>query len=105
MTHATNTAPLATAEPHARPCPHCGNRSHFVGYDHCGYPGACDCDPRGTGRACYCQVTLTQAFTVRADGSVEYAAFEGGGSGAEIGDYTAINCAKCGYRLWEDGAA
>jgi hypothetical protein len=83
-------------------CRGCGNRAEFVGTDARGYPGdACDC-----GREeCVCVAELTQPFTVGADGEVHYATFTGGGSGAEIGAYTSINCAACGALVWSEPVA
>ncbi len=81
-------------------CPSCGNTRSFVGYDDRGYPGSDECEC-GKG-VCECEVTLKQHFTVHCDGSVDYQAFEGGGSGAEIGDYTRIQCAVCGQRIWTE---
>src|SRR5713226_1549440 len=79
-------------------CPSCGNTRLFVGYDDRGYPGPDECEC-GKG-VCECEVTLKQHFTVQGDGSIDYQAFEGGGRGAEIGDYTRIECAVCGQCIW-----
>lgn len=79
-------------------CPSCGNTRSFVGYDDRGYPGPdeCECGKR----ICECEVTLEQHFTVHADGSIDYHAFEGGGRGAQIASYTRIKCAVCKELIW-----
>ncbi len=79
-------------------CPVCGNTERFIGIDDHGYPGEdCDCDQD----PCVCEVTLRQPFTVT-DGQEHYAAFEGGGFGAEIGSYTRVECADCGAEIWRE---
>lgn len=99
-------------------CPACGEREAFVGTDHRGADGsdACDCDGAGPeengGHADDCavlaDVVLTQTFRVieqdgtREGAALDYDAFEGGESGAEIGSYTRIACGRCGAVLWQD---
>jgi len=79
-------------------CPCCGSTERFIGYDAHGFPGeACECDQD----PCVCEVTLRQAFAV-VSGEECYQAFEGGGSNAEIGAYTRIECADCGQVIWRE---
>lgn len=90
-------------------CPKCPNRTHFIGWDHDGYGGPLECecgayDEYGgaSGAECCCSAVLRQPFTILPDGEVVYAAFEGGGCGAEIGSYDTIECAECGYYIWNE---
>lgn len=96
-------------------CQHCGNRERFTGHDDRGYPGkewedhdaGCplDCDDPEPGAYCTCEVTLSQPFTVDADGEIDYDRHEGGASGAEIGSYTRIDCGVCGLNIWTESPA
>lgn len=94
-------------------CP-CGNKTEFTGLDARGFPGfgECECgymdedgEKAGEVAECTCTTLLEQDFEVvrHAGGwEVNYHEFYGGGSGAEIGDYTKIVCRACGQTLWED---
>lgn len=93
----------------------CGNITRFIGHDDRGFggPEVCTCrhfadDPKDQVAApdvCACITHLEQPYTVlrNPDGSVldfDYERFEGGGSDAEIGGYTRINCAVCGQEVY-----
>ena len=87
-------------------CEKCGNVEEFIGFDDRGYPGAeCECgaydDDSEEGKECTCLVTLEQPFLVEPDGEVIYEVHSGGYD-SEIGNYTRIQCAKCGNMLWEE---
>lgn len=102
-------------------CKRCGNRERFHGTDHNGTAGEIDCDDcerRGLD-FCECPTILYQDFRVDPDDSdeerqvtddrgihinvnIDYDSHEGGGSGAEIGSYTRIECAECYALLWQD---
>ncbi|MGI8547950.1 MAG: hypothetical protein ACR2M1_11550 [Gemmatimonadaceae bacterium] len=98
-------------------CPTCGERDGFVGTDTKGWggPDFCDCGEdageHDTDCEVFADVELSQSFTVveqngTASGAhVSYDSFEGGGSGAEIGTYTSIHCARCDALVWEAGSA
>lgn len=87
-------------------CHHCGNGTAFIGIDEEGCPGdECDeCGERDSYRTddAVCEHTcrLVQSFDVDDDGEIEYHAFSGGGSGAEIGNYTAIACGTCSTLIY-----
>jgi hypothetical protein len=80
-------------------CRACNNRTTFVGIDARGYPGEdCECGKE----ECECHATLRQRFTVTPDGEIDYEAFDGGGYGAEIGQYTTISCGECEAVIWTE---
>lgn len=87
-------------------CPGCGNTEAFVGHDDRGYPGdECECGHlEGERDECVCKVTLSQRFTVLSNGEPFYEAFEGGGRNSNIGEYTRIDCARCGKEIWREPA-
>lgn len=82
-------------------CPECSNTLLFTGIDVRGFGGrdACDCTDYDE---CVCSTELRQDFFVTEDGEVEYHAFTGGESGAEIGRYTSIKCRVCGAVVWQE---
>lgn len=90
-------------------CPFCGERAHFVGHDDEGYPGEdCVCEAsEDPDAACTCKVTLSQPLTVERDEDgrfvdIDYHSHVGGGSGAEIGMYSRIDCYACGREIWRE---
>lgn len=87
-------------------CIDCGNTDSFVGVDKHGYPGDHDCESRDPLGLCECETELRQPFHLarsspNGDTEVIYAAFEGGGCGAEIGPYTSIVCGRCDAIVWK----
>lgn len=87
-------------------CHLCGERESFTGIDAHGTAGDdCECDTYEPDDVCTCEAVLTQDFRVIRDGrewSLDYSSHEGGGSGAEIGEYTTIVCGQCGVIVWEN---
>lgn len=87
-------------------CSECHNRERFTGIDANGYGGrdSCTCYER----ECDCMTELTQDFDVIEQGenadaaNINYHAFTGGDSGAEIGSYTTILCRDCGTTIWQE---
>jgi len=97
------------------PAPGCGNRTHFIGTDSDGYggPEVCECEASAVGAhdglECLCSTELVQELFIRDgattdgyDGEIDYQAFTGGGSGAEIGSYDTIVCGECGALVWSE---
>lgn len=94
-------------------CPRCGNTQRFTGIDANGWggPDSCEYDGRGLcADECQCATELTQDFDVlgeydgktNSNDTIEYHAFTGGTSGAEIGSYTTILCRDCEAIIWDE---
>lgn len=116
--------PVLQASPENARCS-CGNITGFVGIDERGYggPEVCTCGAATAydawlGRLdrrpaevtpdlaeCTCLTVLTQPFRVLRDDAgrvieIEYQVFSGGGYDAEIGEYTRIQCGRCGVEVY-----
>jgi len=80
-------------------CPHCRNKTNFIGVDEEGYggPEVCTCGQT----ECICFTELRQPLFIDENREVHYSAFEGGGFDAEIGSYTRVECAECGAYIYE----
>lgn len=94
-------------------CPACPNKRDFIGINVKGFggPSMCECgacDYENPQRAedglCVCDTELRQPFHVSSAG-VEHEAFTGGGTDAEIGQYTHIDCVACGATVWTESEA
>lgn len=116
---AADKHPLSPEETGVYICPACSNTELFTGIDARGYggPDVCECDAstvenaqRAGDSECVCLTELRQDFRLVAiddqgnylEPAIDYEAFTGGGSGADIGNFTSIICQPCGNTIWKE---